>query len=182
MPYLARESAPATWPQRTLSGPASLRSLPCWLAPYALVLVKFDDCPNWPAIIAYKEGKEGRRWRKAGGERDEEELFWVIFLNEYEGSWVPRSEIIPLNAASLVSQMAVKMSAFDISERRKLMGAFEEAEDRRQEGPFPVRKAETEVEEILEGSIVIAKFDIHPTWPAVFERADNSYPVHLHGE
>lgn len=147
-----------------MSSPAPHRSLPSWITPDALVLAKFFKFPHWPAYVAYKKGTAW--WSKKKGGCALEKEVWVIFLNAYTGAWVPRAHILASNARSLVAQCAVDLSALDSKKLRELEGAFEEAEDRREEGPFPVDKEEFKGEIVVEGSVVLAKYEAFPACTA----------------
>lgn len=142
-----------------------------WLRPGALVLAKFEAYPHWPAIEGFEETSEGRAWKK--GDRREEETYWCIFLNHYSGAWIPRINIKPYNGSTVALHHRDDVSCMTKREKTLLNGAYEEASDRRNENRA-LMSVSSNIH-IVEGSLVLAKCDAFPVWPAVVERDNDSF-------
>lgn len=142
--------------------------LPSWLKADELVVAQIGRFPAWPGYVG--ECAESGGWKRRNSDGDFE--VWVMFLNSYEGDWVPISQVAKFGTREAKELCEYEGHGLTFQDRLDHIGAFDEAEDRVKNRLPRGRAGEC----VREGDLVLARFDSYPPWPAVIERTDNSYP------
>ena len=100
----------------------------------------------------------------------------MYFYNSYQGEWISKRGLVPYNETN-IERLCKSSKKWNME---GLSGAVDEANDRIQELSTPVVKyAEDKNWYAEKGSVVLARLEIHPPWPAVVAQISKDGKAYL---
>lgn len=136
--------------------------------------------PHWPCIL-----DRALRPNHTSVPLEDATACWVYYLNGYKADIVKRPNIIPYTSANvkMAREKADGMSKRMYRDLSTLPGAFDEAEDRiSKAAAFSPPDDAASDGPITLGTVVLARIDAFPPWPAIISKCDDGEEKELQGE